>query len=70
MYIWVSQRYRADSKFVPSQWETSLQSNAVFHWLDAKLESALIVYPLPEQDIFNFNLWKDFVFSLKFHMFG
>ena len=33
---------RADSMFASSQWETSLQSNAVSHWLGAKLESALI----------------------------
>ena len=32
---------RADSRFAPSQWETSLQSNAVSHWLGASLESAL-----------------------------
>ena len=32
---------RADSRFAPSQWETSLQSNAVSHWLGANLESAL-----------------------------
>ena len=32
---------RADSRLAPSQWETALQSNAVFHWLDANLESAL-----------------------------
>ena len=31
----------ADSRLVPSQWETSLQSNAVSHWLGANLESAL-----------------------------
>ena len=34
-------RIRADSRLVPSQWETSLQSNAVSHWLGANLESAL-----------------------------
>ena len=34
--------YRDDSRFAPSQWETSLQSNAVSHWLDANLESSLI----------------------------
>ena len=34
-------RYRADSKFAPSQWETSLQSNALSHWLGTNLESAL-----------------------------
>ena len=33
--------FRADSRFAPSQWETSLQSNAVSHWLGANLESAL-----------------------------
>ena len=33
---------RTDSRFVPSQWETSLQSNAVSHWLCANLESALL----------------------------
>ena len=27
--------------FVASQWETLLQSNAISHWLDANLESAL-----------------------------
>ena len=34
-------KYRADSRLVPSQWETSLQSNAVSHWLSANLQSAL-----------------------------
>ena len=33
--------YMADSRFAPSPWETSLQSNAVAHWLGANLESAL-----------------------------
>ena len=32
---------RADSMLASSQWETSLQSNAVSHWLGANLESAL-----------------------------
>ena len=34
-------RKRADSRLASSQWETSLQSNAVSHWLSANLESAL-----------------------------
>ena len=34
--------YRADSWLAPSQWETSLQSNAVSHWLGANLESDLL----------------------------
>ena len=33
--------FSADSRFAPSQWETSLQSNAVSHWLGPNLESAL-----------------------------
>ena len=39
---------RAHSRFVPSQWETSLQSYAVSHWLGTNLESALLIIP-PEQ---------------------
>ena len=34
---------RVDFRFAPSQWETSLQSNAVSHWLDANLKSALVM---------------------------
>ena len=37
---------RADSRFAPSQWETSLQSDTVSHWLGANLESALIQYAI------------------------
>ena len=32
------------SRFVPSQWETALLCNAVFHWQGAGLESALIFH--------------------------
>ena len=35
-------KYKADSWLAPSHRETSLQSYAVSHWLDANLESALI----------------------------
>ena len=35
---------RTDSRLAPSQWETSLQSNAVPHWLGANLESTLVIY--------------------------
>ena len=35
---------RAGSRFVPSQWETPLQSNSVSHWLGANIESALYPY--------------------------
>ena len=37
---------RADSRFASSQWETSLQSNAVSHWTGANLESALNWYAI------------------------
>ena len=33
--------FRDDPRFTSSQWESSLQSNAVCHWLGASLESAL-----------------------------
>ena len=36
-----SNKYRADSRFVPSQWETALLCNDVSHWLGTSLESAL-----------------------------
>ena len=32
---------RADSRFAASQWEISLQSNTISHWLGANLQSAL-----------------------------
>ena len=35
---------RADSRFLPSQWETLLQSNATSHWLGANLVSALYLH--------------------------
>ena len=43
MFLWqVGKAYsRVDSRLAPSQWQTSLQSNAVSHWLGANLESAL-----------------------------
>ena len=33
---------KADSRLVPRQWETSLQSNAVSHWIGSNLQSTLI----------------------------
>ena len=33
---------RADSRLGPSQWEMSLQSNTISHWLGINLESALL----------------------------
>ena len=38
--------HRADSRLAPSQWEMSLQSNVVSHWLDTNLEWALHTYSL------------------------
>ena len=39
--------FRTDSRLAPRQWETSLHSNAVSHWLGANLESALIFFRNP-----------------------
>ena len=33
---------RADSRLAASQWETSLQSNTISHWLGGNLELTLI----------------------------
>ena len=45
MLYWIpsdrSIKCSADYRLAPSQWETSLQSNAVSHWLGTNLESAL-----------------------------
>ena len=38
--IHLCQDFRADSRHAPSQWETSLQSNTISHWLGTNLESA------------------------------
>ena len=46
--------FRTYSRLVPSQWEMSLQSNAVSYWLGANLESALHVHM--------FLLWFVFVY--------
>ena len=34
--------FMADSRHAPNQWEMSLQSNAVSHWLGANLKSAMV----------------------------
>ena len=35
--------FKAESRLAPSQWETSLQSNAVSQWLGTNVESALFL---------------------------
>ena len=44
---------RADSTLAPSQWETSLQSNAVSHWLSANLETVLTMFMLFVESLHN-----------------
>ena len=56
-----SYSYRADSRFAPSQWEPSLHSNAVSHWLGANLESALQLHECHEYSTFNSH-HADFIF--------
>ena len=41
MLLYPCKETRAGSRLVPSQWETSLRSNGVSHWLGANLESAV-----------------------------
>ena len=55
----LNSNYRADSRLAPSQWETSLQSSAVSHWLGSNLDSAPNYLNAPK---FNSFLFK---FSLK-----
>ena len=44
LHQWGHWPIRADCRLAPSQWETSLQSNAVSHWLGTNLESALPMF--------------------------
>ena len=44
IYLFLNFNGATDSRFAPSQWETSLQSNAASHWLGTNLESALYLY--------------------------
>ena len=46
---------KASHKRIPSQWETSLQSNAVSHWLGTTLESALLLYFIMQNQTFEAN---------------
>ena len=48
--------HKADSMLnAPSQWETSLQSNAVSHWLGANLESALHAYNISQAEEYDIH---------------
>ena len=42
--------YRADSRFAPSQWETTLLCNDVSHWLGTSIESAIYIYIYRERE--------------------
>ena len=42
IFNWVSVTRGCFYRFAPRQWEMSLHNNAVSHWLDANLESALV----------------------------
>ena len=57
--------FRADSKFVPSQWETALLCNDVSHWLCAGLESALPVRTCCHAMTLSNNTLKDQSWSLE-----
>ena len=42
---------KADFRLMPRQWEMSLQSNAVSHWLGAILDSALLLWSWCKDDL-------------------
>ena len=50
--------FRADSRFAPSQWEMSLQSKTVSHWLGTNLVSALVVTQLCVLNIYQILISK------------
>ena len=56
---------RADSMFAPSQWEKSLQSNAVSHWLCANWESALLCIHSYSPGLLYWH-WYDCFISVKY----
>ena len=45
--------HRDDSRLAPSQWETSLQSNTVSHWLGAKVELSVLMLKFVNGDVIN-----------------
>ena len=49
---WTSSRADSDSRFAPSQWETTLLSNDVTHWLGANLEPALRLHARRDSRVF------------------
>ena len=50
-------RCRADSRLAPSRWETSLQSNAVSHWLRENLQLALQICICLSPSLQQAQLW-------------
>ena len=42
--VWHLILFRADSRLASSQWEMSLQSNAISHWLGTNQESTLLLF--------------------------
>ena len=60
--------YRADSRFASSKWESTLQSNAVSHWLGANLESTLFI-DFPSLFVFYDTMmywcWRRFPITLR-----
>ena len=70
IFLWhSSETYtRADSRFTPSQWERSLQSNAVSHWLGTNLESALLHLSLDRLVLVKWTEMQVMIFILLTHV--
>ena len=65
---------RADSRFVPSQWETVLLCNDVSHWLGASLESTLPGWGLlsqfpPFHYFSNFATFLKHTLAIEYHIY-
>ena len=56
---------RADSRLAPSQWDTSLQSNAVSHWLGTNLESTLIIVRPVNKSVYMTMVWPSILDDLS-----
>ena len=52
---------KADTRFAPIQWETTLLCNDVSHWLCASVESALLYY---KRQMFYMLTYVDLRYSL------
>ena len=61
----LSTKFRANSRFAPSQWETALLCNNITHWLGASLESALKFHVSIEVSLDTLYVYTLYIYMLK-----